>query len=111
MFVLALRKQETSSLIGKLAVAAFLMIALGYPGEFDRTRTAMMSTRGFWGLSTIPFVHILAVLLGKITAALKTEKPAVAVLLRNAGPLTLFTWGFFPIAYMGPFFGLSGASA
>lgn len=112
VLVLALSRKETGSLIGKLAIAAFLMIALGYPGEIDRTSTTMMSTRGFWGLlSTIPFVYILFVLLTKITAAMKTEKPEVAVLLRNAGLLTLFTWGFYPMAYMGPFFGLNGASA
>ncbi len=112
ILVLSLSREETASLIGKLGIAAFLMIALGYPGEIDRASTTMMSTRGLWGfLSTIPFAYILVVLLGKISAAQKSEKPDVAVLLRNTGLLTLFTWGFYPIAYMGPFFGLTGASA
>ncbi len=37
--------------------------------------------------------------------------PQVSTLLRNTGLLTLFAWGFYPIAYMAPFFGLTGAGA
>lgn len=112
VLVLALPKAATKSLIGKLVIAAFLMIALGYPGEVDRTSNSVMSSRGFWGLlSTIPFLYILVTLLGEVRKAIGSAKPEVGVLLRNAGLLTLLTWGFYPIAFMAPFYGASGATA
>ncbi|MEO0454725.1 MAG: bacteriorhodopsin, partial [Verrucomicrobiota bacterium] len=57
VLVLGLSKALTKSLIFKLGIAAFLMIALGYPGEIDKESTELASNRGLWGLlSTIPFV-------------------------------------------------------
>lgn len=112
VLVLGLARKETSALLFKLIVAAVFMIALGYPGEIDRASSSIFSFRGFWGLlSTIPFVYILFVLLKEIKGAIGRSKPEIAVLLRNTGLLTLFTWGFYPIAFMAPFFGFSGASA
>ncbi len=112
VLVLALARNETKSLMFKLVIAAFLMIVLGYPGEADKTSTSMFSNRGLWGfLSTIPFAYILIVLLGEIRTAMSKSSPQVAVLLRNAALLTLFTWGFYPIAFMAPFYGGTGANA
>jgi len=109
VIVLALSKAMTQSLIAKLGIAAFLMIILGYPGEIDRESTSLFSNRGFWGLlSTIPFVYILFVLFREIKAAMGRTSPEIAVLLRNAGLLTLLTWGFYPLAFMAPFYGLKG---
>jgi len=112
VIVLGLAKRETQLLIAKLGGAAFLMIALGYPGEVDKESTGLFSNRGLWGfLSTIPFAYILFVVFRELKAAMAKASPQVAILLRNAGLLTLFTWGFYPIAYMAPFYGLSGAGA
>ncbi len=112
VIVLGLAKKETGALIAKLGIAAFLMIILGYPGEIDKTSTELFSNRGLWGfLSSIPFVYILVVLIGQIKSAMARTTPQIAVLLRNAALLTLFTWGFYPIAYMAPFYGFSGANA
>jgi bacteriorhodopsin len=110
--VLALSKELTKSLIAKLGIAAFLMIALGYPGEVDRASTELMSSRGMWGfLSTIPFVYILYTVFTHLKAAMAKAPKEISVLLRNVGLLTLFTWGFYPIAFMSPFYGLSGGAA
>jgi len=112
VIVLGLARKETGALIAKLGIAAFLMIILGYPGEIDKTSTELFSNRGLWGfLSSIPFVYILVVLIGQIKSAMARTTPQIAVLLRNAALLTLFTWGFYPIAYMAPFYGVSGANA
>jgi bacteriorhodopsin len=112
VLVLALSKELTKSLIFKLGIAAFLMIALGYPGEVDRTSSELMSSRGMWGfLSTIPFVYILYTVLTHLKASMAKAPREISVLLRNAGLLTLFTWGFYPIAYMAPFYGLTGGTA
>lgn len=112
VIVLGLARAATVSLTFKLGIAAFLMIALGYPGEVDRESTSIFSNRGLWGfLSSIPFVYILVVVIRELRSAMKRTTPQIAALLRNAGLLTLFTWGFYPIAFMAPFYGLSGAQA
>ena len=110
VLVLDLSRKQTGALIFKLAIAAFLMIVLGFIGEGDRVSKSVMSSRGLWGtLSTIPFIYILVVLLGEIRSAMERASAQVRILLRNTALLTLFAWGFYPIAYMAPFFGWSGA--
>lgn len=107
VLVLALSRERTSSLLTKLTVAAVLMIGLGYPGEISTDN----ATRALWGtLSTVPFVYILYVLWGELGAALKNQPERVRVLVKNVRLLILATWGFYPLAYMGPFVGLGGAT-
>jgi len=112
VLVMGFTAKRTAKLIATLGIAAFLMIALGYPGEIDRESTSIFSQRGLWGfLSTIPFIYILVVVLKNLKESMSHATPEVARLLRNAGLLTLFTWGFYPIAYMAPFYGLQGPTA
>lgn len=115
VLVMGLAAAVTRSLLFRLSTAAFLMIALGYPGELlpAEAKTSMMSAYGLWGfLSTIPFVYILYILWVELGKTMDKQPPKVRVLLRNIRLLTLATWGFYPIAYMGPFIGFgSGAGA
>ena len=106
--VLALSRSKTISLTAKLAIAAVLMVALGFPGEISSD----MTTRAIWGaLSTIPFIYIIWVLWGELGQAVSRQTSEVKVLLRNTRLLLLATWGFYPIVYMLPMFGIAGASA
>ncbi len=106
--VLALARSKSVNLTAKLVFAAVLMIALGYPGEISTDMTA----RAFWGaLSTIPFVYILWVLWVELGRAVERESSQVKILLRNTRLLLLATWGFYPITYMLPMFGIVGATA
>jgi bacteriorhodopsin len=106
--VLALAHAKSVSLTAKLVIAAVLMIALGYPGEIATDMTA----RAFWGaLSTIPFLYILWVLWVELGRAVERESSQVKILLRNTRLLLLATWGFYPITYMLPMFGIVGATA
>ena len=112
ILVLDLSRKDSGALITKLGFAAFLMIALGYFGETDRVSKTVFSARGLWGtLSTVPFVYILVVLLKELRASMQRSSEQVSILLRNTALLTLFAWGFYPIAYMAPFFGATGAGA
>jgi bacteriorhodopsin len=112
VLVLALSRELTGSLIARLGIASFLMIALGYPGEIDKESVSLFSNRGLWGfLSTIPFIYILWTLYQHLVPAIKKARPDIGILLRNAGLLTLLTWGFYPIAFMAPFYGLAGGTA
>ena len=111
ILVLDRPRKETAGLISKLAFASFLMIVLGYFGEGDRASQTVFSARGLWGtLSTIPFVYILVVLLKELRVSMANASEQVRILLRNTALLTLFAWGFYPIAYMAPFFHLAPAT-
>jgi len=106
--VLALAKEVRGAMMGKLVIASAAMIALGYPGEISRDVT----TRGIWGfVSTLPFVYILYVLWVELSKAAKDNSDYVKVLLRNTRLLVLGTWGFYPIAYLMPMIGISGATS
>jgi bacteriorhodopsin len=105
--VMQLRKGESGGLLAKLGFAAFLMILLGYPGEIATDST----TRIVWGLlSSIPFCYILYALWIKLGKAMSSEPTEVQVLVRNIRLLLLGTWGFYPITFMLPLFGV-GSSA
>ncbi len=83
----------------RLALAAALMIILGYPGEIA-TDTG---TRALWGfLSTLPFVYILIELFFRLEPAIQKETGEAKVLLRNIRLLLFATWGFYPIVYLIP---------
>jgi len=91
-----------------LATAAALMVILGYPGEISSDN----GTRALWGfISTLPFVYIVYTLFTGLGASMQEQAPQVRILIRNTRLLLLATWGFYPIVYMLPFFGVSGAAA
>lgn len=111
VLVLNLPRQKSGPMLTKLVIAAALMIGLGYPGELLGAES-MFSERGFWGLlSTIPFVYILWILFGELGQAMEGANERVRVLFRNIRLLLIFTWGFYPIVYMAPFFGFEGSTA
>ena len=106
--VLAVSGAMKSKLLFRLSFAAALMVILGYPGEVSNDTT----TRLIWGsLSTIPFLYILYVLWIQLGATIAQEAGHVRILLRNTRLLLLATWGFYPIAYLFPVIGFTGADA
>jgi len=106
--VLALASGVRGRIMGKLVVAAVLMIALGYPGELS----AESGPRVMWAaLSTVPFAYILYVLWGELSRVAKDQDPKVRDRLAQTRWLLLATWGFYPIAYALPLLGIGGASA
>lgn len=111
VLVLNLSRNKSGPLLSKLVIAAVLMIGLGYPGELLGAES-MFSERGFWGLlSTIPFIYILWILFGELGKAMEGQPERVRVLFRNIRLLLIFTWGFYPIVYMAPFFGFTGGTS
>jgi bacteriorhodopsin len=107
--VMSLAPGKKGWLTFRLALAAVLMVILGYPGEIA-TDTG---TRALWGfLSTIPFVYIVYELFIGLGPAIQQEKGQAKVLLQNIRLLLLATWGFYPIVYLIPIlFAGSGATA
>ena len=105
--VLALAAVVRKPLMTKLVIAAVLMIVTGYPGELATDNV----TRAVWGtISTIPFCYIVYALWVELKKATSDASPRVNELLGNTRLLLIATWGFYPITYMFPMFGLTGSS-
>lgn len=97
--VLALASNVAAGMIGRLVIAAFAMIVLGYPGEISGDT----GTRLLWGtLSTIPFIYIVYTLFVELGKSLQGQPERVQVLVRNLRLLLFGSWGFYPIAYLLP---------
>lgn len=106
--VLTLSRQRTQSLTFRLALAAGLMVILGYPGEI----AADNGTRALWGfISTLPFLYIVYVLFSEMGEAIQRQPGKAKQLISNARLLLLATWGFYPIVYMLPFLNIEGPLA
>ncbi|MDZ4763790.1 MAG: bacteriorhodopsin-like [Chloroflexota bacterium] len=106
--VMALAPGKKGGMTFRLALAAVLMIILGYPGEVA-TDTG---TRALWGfISTLPFIYIVYELFVGLGSAVNAETGQAKVLVRNIRLLLLATWGFYPIVYLLPIvFGNTGIS-
>ncbi len=110
--VMNLAKDKARRLITVLVISAVLMLLTGYFGEIRTEDTSLFSLRGFWGLiSSIFFVIILVKLVQEIWGTAKEETGRVRILVRNILLLTVFVWGFYPIVYMAPFYGLEGGTS
>ena len=106
--VLGLPNKESRPLFIKLAVAALLMIATGYPGEVAET----IKGRAIWGaVSTVPFAYILFVLWFELKNAKERQPERVQTLISGMRWLLLASWGVYPIAYLLPEVGITGATA
>jgi len=106
--VFVINPRNRGRLTFTLAVAAGLMVILGYPGEVATDN----GTRALWGfLSTLPFVYIVWTLFSGLGTSMNEQTAHVRVLIRNTRLLLLATWGFYPIVYLLPILGVTGASA
>lgn len=106
--VLSLARSVARPLLTKLVIASALMIALGYPGELSSDD----GTRMLWGtLSTIPFVYLLYVLFVELSRTLERQPVEVRGTISRLRVLLVGTWGVYPIAYLFPVMGFTGADA
>ncbi|NBC34856.1 MAG: bacteriorhodopsin [Alphaproteobacteria bacterium] len=108
ILVMRLPQGEGRSLMIKLGVAAAVMIILGYPGEVatdDATRWT------FWVLSMIPFLYIVYTLVIGLTKAIGRQPESARGLVSAARWLTVVVWLFYPIVFLFPMLGLTGAGA
>jgi len=107
VLVMRLSTEETMRKSTRLALAAALMIILGYPGEIAEDN----GTRALWGtLSSIPFAYIVYELFVGLGDAIKRQPENARRLVNTARWLTFASWGFYPIVYMVPYTSMSGSS-
>ena len=106
-----LQDSEVSSLAWTLGSSAALMIILGYPGEL--IIEGDLGTRWvYWTLAMLPFLYIVYTLLvGLQGAVAKESDPNVKQLLNYACLATVVSWCTYPVVYVLPMMGFSGADA
>ena len=92
----------------KLAALAAAMILLGYPGEVSNVSSTRLL---WWGLSMIPFLVIQYELFVGLRSAISLQPENARGLVSAARYITVVTWLFYPIVYVFPLVGLSGAAA
>jgi bacteriorhodopsin len=108
ILVMRLPGGEGAKKATKLAFLAVVMVLLGYPGEIS----SVASTRWLWWvLSMIPFLIIQYELFVGLAASIKTQPESARGLVSRARYLTVVTWLFYPIVFILPMIGLTGASA
>jgi len=108
VLVMRLSREETVSKSVRLGSAAALMILLGYPGEIADSTV----TRAIWGaISTVPFLYIVWELFKGLGDSIERQPESVRDLIKTARLVTFASWGFYPIVYMIPLFGVSGGAA
>ena len=108
VLVMRLPGKLGSSKATKLAVLAIIMVALGYPGEISKDS----STRWlWWGLSMIPFLIIQYELFVGLKSAIEAQPESTRGMVSTARYITVVTWFFYPIVFILPMIGLSGAGA
>ncbi len=111
VYVTGLPRAKANSLITRLVIASVFMLLTGYPGEIARDD---VTTRMIWFVpSTLAFIYILYVLVTELNRVVAEARFSEAVNRRifAARNLTVVTWLFYPIAYLVPVFGISGATA
>ena len=84
------------------------MIILGYPGEV----ASSFGTRWiFWVLAMIPFLIIVGDLFIGLRESVAKQPQNVRGLVNAARWVTVISWAFYPIVFVFPMIGFSGAGA
>jgi len=108
LLVMRLSKAETVSKGWLLGGLAALMIILGYPGEISNDP----GTRWlWWSLSMVPFLIILYQLFIGLGEAIARQPAEARGLVSTARTLTVIAWLFYPVVFLFPMLGLTGAGA
>jgi len=111
ILVMKLTPEEASSRSWTLGVVSALMIIVGYPGEL--IVEGNLSTRWMcWCFSMVCFMYIVYTLLVGLKAATNAETdPKIASMIGSAQLTTVISWCTYPVVYVFPMMGISGAEA
>merc|ERR1712139_82613 len=111
VFVMKLPDAEIKSKSVALGVASGLMIAIGYPGELI-VEGNLGGRWLYWALAICPFLYVVYELLVGMAAATNSETdPAVKGMIQRAQYWTVVSWLTYPVVYIFPMIGFSGARA
>ena len=106
ILVMHLSHSETVKKSATLGVAAALMIVLGYPGEVADD----LGTRQFWWyFSMLPFLYIVYSLFFGLRKSIDEQPKEARGLVRTACWVVIVSWSFYPVVYLFPNLGVTGA--
>ena len=106
-----LSEAETTEKSIKLGVASALMIIIGYPGELILDANNMAFRWAFWVGAMIPFLYVVyELVVGLKEATEQEEDNEIKGMLYAAQWATVISWMTYPIVYVLPAFGLTGAN-
>jgi len=106
ILVMRLSREETFNKGKSLAMAAALMIILGYPGEISDVNAVRWK---WWALSMLPFLYIVYQLISGLSKSIAAQPDSVRELVGHARAITLITWCFYPIVFILPMLDITGA--
>jgi len=111
IFCMNLSKEQVSSEAVSLGLSSAAMIAAGYPGEL--VVTGNLSTRFFCFIFSFAiFLFIVYKLLIGLQNAVNSEtNEEVKAMLNQVCVVTVISWCTYPVVYLFPFLGISGAQA
>ena len=112
VFVMDLSPEETKTKSWQLGLASALMIILGYPGELILEESKLGTRWIFWSLAMLPFFFVVYTLIVGLANATNDEKNlSIRSQIRAAQYLTVISWCTYPIVYIIPMMGATGANA
>jgi len=110
VLVMEFQEDEAQQKSATLGAAAALMIILGYPGELI-TEGNLTTRWMWWAAAMVPFVYIVYTLLVGLQEATEREEGNLKGLIQMSQKMTVVSWCTYPVVYIFPMLGLSGASA
>ena len=112
ILVMDLSNEETVSKAWQLGAASALMIILGYPGELILEQSQLGTRWIYWCLAMLPFCFIVyTLIIGLANATNSEQDPNIRRKIRTAQYMTVISWLTYPIVYIIPMLGASGAQA
>jgi len=112
VLVMKLSPEESSKQCQNLGVLSALMIIFGYPGELILDPEKLNTRFVFWALGMLPFLFIVHTLLIGLRGAIDSETdPSLREKVNAACVWTVISWCTYPVVYLMPMLGVSGAQA
>jgi len=111
IFCMNLDPAEMSKEAWSLGISSALMIAVGYPGELVITGDLSFRFVCFVFSFAVFLFIVYKLLVGLKDAIAKETNPDVANMLNQVCLATVISWCTYPVVYLFPFLGLSGAKA
>merc|ERR1711998_61286 len=112
VLVMKLPAAEASSKCLTLGVSSALMIVVGYPGELIVEGDDLIYRWVCWFFGLMPFGYIVYELMVGLSEATNSEgDEAVRGLIKGAQIWTVVSWLTYPVVYILPMIGMTGAQA
>jgi bacteriorhodopsin len=112
VLVMKLPAAEASSKCLTLGTAAAVMILLGYPGELIVEGDDLIYRWVCWFFGLMPFCYIVYELMVGLADATNSEgDETVRGLIKSAQVWTVVSWLTYPVVYILPMIGMTGAQA